>query len=81
MCIHQLSKTKKLLWKRNELGYYLASHENLKVQIEFFNFSRMDEKSSDDSCGTVFIDILKKSKTDRLGFDFSVGTKQFSNLK
>ena len=60
---------------------YLASHKNLKVQIEFFNFSRMDEQSSDDSCGTVFIDIIKKSKTVRLGFDFSVGTKQFSNLQ
>ena len=79
--ICNLSKAEKLIWKRNELGYYFASHENLSVQIEFFNFERMDEQSSDDSCGTVFIDILKKTKTDRLGFDFSVGTKQFSNLK
>lgn len=79
--ICKLAKANKLIWERNELGYYLASHGNLKVQIEFFNFSRMDEQSSDDSCGTVSIYISEKTKYIGLGFDFSVGTKQFSNLK
>jgi len=79
--ICKLAKAKKLIWERNELGYYLASHGHLKVQIEFFNFSRMDEQSSDDSCGTVSIEISEKSNYKGLAFDFSVGTKQFSNLK
>jgi len=79
--ICKLAKANKLIWRKNEIGYYLASYGNLNIQIEFINFSRMDEESSDDSCGTVSINILKKTKTVRLGFDFSVGTKQFSNLK
>ena len=79
--ICKLAKANKLIWERNELGYYLASNGNLKGQIEFFNFSRMDEQSSDDSCGTVSITISYKSSYKGLAFDFSVGTKQFSNLK
>lgn len=81
--IQRLSKSNKLIWSRNELGHYLASYEGLSVKIEFFNFVRMDEQSSDDSCGTVSINISKDDKIERLGlgFDFSVGTKQFSNLK
>ena len=79
--ICKLAKANKLIWERNELGYYLASNGNLKVQIEFFNFSRMDEQSSDDSCGTVTIEISEQSNYKGLEFDFSVGTKQFSNLK
>ena len=79
--ICKLSKANKLIWERNELGYYLASHGNLKIQIEFFNFLRINEQSSDDSCGTISIEISEQSNYKRLGFDFSVGTKQFSNLK
>ena len=79
--ICKLAKSNKLIWERNELGYYLASHGNLKIQIEFFNFLRINEQSSDDSCGTISIEISEQSNYKRLGFDFSVGTKQFSNLK
>ena len=75
--IWKLSKSGKLKWSRNELGYYLSSYKKVSVQIEFFNFSRMDEQSSDDSSGTIFID----TPDNRLGFDFSIGTKQYSNLK
>jgi len=79
--ISGLSKERKLIWKRNELGHYLASYKKMNIQIEFFNFSRMDEESSDDSCGTVTIEISEELNYNKIGFDFSVGTKQFSNLK
>ncbi len=51
------------------------------MQIDFFNFVRMDEASSDDSCGTVLIRISDSDLTNGIGFDFSIGTTQYTNLR
>lgn len=79
--IWRLTKNGKLKWKLNEVDHYVASYKGLVVDIEFFNFARMDEESSDDSSGAVFITISNSSPPNRLGFDFSVGTEQYTNLR
>ena len=60
--------------------YSVYSFSN-EIQIDFFNFARMDEQSSDDSCGTVSISFPNLNTINGIIFDFSVGTKQFTNLR
>jgi len=79
--IWKLTKSGKLKWKRNKLDHYKASYKQLKVKVEFFNFARMDEASSDDSCGTVSITFPNVNTINGLIFDFSVGTEQFTYLR
>ena len=79
--IWKLTKSGKLKWKLNEIDHYIAKYKGLKIQIEFFNFARINEESSDDSCGTVFIRISDSDLTNGIGFDFSVGTEQYTNLR
>jgi len=79
--IWKLTKSGKLKWKLNEVGHYIAKYKDVEIQIDFFNFARMDEQSSDDSCGTVSISFPNLNTINGIIFDFSVGTKQFTNLR
>jgi len=79
--IWRLTKSKKLIWKKDDLGYFHSSYENIKAKIEFYNFQRMDERSSDDTIGEIEIEILDSGIRKALIFEYSIGTKGFDLLK
>ena len=76
----RLTKSKKLKWKRNELGVYYTKYKGLKVSMYFINYHRMDEQSSDSSEIELKIEITAFKPSKVLITNHSIGTEAFSTL-
>lgn len=73
----RLAKASKLVWKKDDMDIYHGTYKKLKVSVEFYNFQRMDEESSDDTMAVLSIEICNRNPELGLIFDYSIGTEGF----
>lgn len=77
--ILRLTQELKLKWHRNdESGIYSSEYKNLKVEIDFYNFQRMDEESSDNTITEISICESQSIPSNKLIFTYSIGTEAFT---
>lgn len=80
--ILRLTQESKLVWRRNDVsGIYSSEYEKLKVEIDFYNFQRMDEESSDNTIAEMSISESHSSPTNKLIFTHSIGTEAFMVIR
>jgi len=80
--VRRLTFSGKLKWKRNDEGIFFSKHKKLKVSLDFYNFARMDEESSDNSMVLFSIDVPdSEGYSNKLMFDYSIGTEAYNIIR
>jgi hypothetical protein len=73
----RLTSSGKLFWKKDDHDLYITEKENLKISVEFYNYQRMDEMSSDDTVLSIAISVDQNEILNAVRYDFSIGSEGF----